>query len=65
MIGDNPESDIAGANGAGWKSILVHTGVYDPSEGRPTHTPTVEAEDVQKAVWWAFKDATGTDPSCP
>jgi len=28
MIGDNPESDIAGANGVGWTSILVRTGVY-------------------------------------
>ena len=30
MIGDNPNSDIAGANNKGWVSILVKTGVYDP-----------------------------------
>ena len=30
MIGDNPKSDIAGANGNGWVSILVRTGVFDP-----------------------------------
>jgi len=30
MIGDNPESDIAGANTKGWVSILVKTGVFDP-----------------------------------
>ena len=28
MIGDNPKSDIRGANNAGWKSILVRTGVF-------------------------------------
>ncbi|KAF8893928.1 HAD-like domain-containing protein [Infundibulicybe gibba] len=54
MIGDNPESDIAGANIAGWSSILVHTGVYDPRQGPPTHTPTHEAEDVEEAVRWAL-----------
>ncbi|KAG8949078.1 hypothetical protein FRC00_008277, partial [Tulasnella sp. 408] len=32
MVGDNPASDIAGANGASWKSVLVHTGVYDPTQ---------------------------------
>ncbi|PVF92980.1 HAD-superfamily hydrolase [Serendipita vermifera] len=50
MIGDNPESDIAGANAAGWNSILVHTGVYSPSSGSPLHKPTMEADDVEKAV---------------
>ena len=28
MIGDTPQADIAGANRAGWKSILVETGNY-------------------------------------
>ncbi|OWB72798.1 hypothetical protein B5S31_g2520 [[Candida] boidinii] len=28
MIGDNPASDIIGANNYGWESILVKTGVY-------------------------------------
>jgi ribonucleotide monophosphatase NagD (HAD superfamily) len=28
MIGDNPNSDIKGANGMGIKSILVKTGVW-------------------------------------
>lgn len=31
MIGDNPESDIAGGNQAGWITILVKTGVFDPN----------------------------------
>ncbi|KAG1716095.1 hypothetical protein ID866_1067 [Astraeus odoratus] len=54
MIGDNPESDIAGANAAGWKSILVHTGVYNPRQGPPKYKPTYETEDVEKAVLWAL-----------
>ncbi|KAG2731865.1 hypothetical protein G9P44_005452 [Scheffersomyces stipitis] len=29
MVGDNPASDIKGANDNGWESILVRTGVYD------------------------------------
>ena len=51
---DNPESDIAGANAAGWSSILVHTGVYSPSEGAPPHVPTFEASDVEEAVYKAI-----------
>ncbi|KAH9894895.1 HAD-like domain-containing protein [Cubamyces lactineus] len=59
MIGDNPESDIAGANGAGWKSVLVRTGVYDPVHGPPAHTPTYIAEDVEEAVRWAIEREMG------
>ncbi|KAI0766854.1 HAD hydrolase [Trametes elegans] len=55
MVGDNPESDIAGANGAGWPSILVRTGVYDPAQGEPPHKPTYIAEDVEEAVRWAIE----------
>ena len=34
MIGDNPRGDIAGPNsmGDGWKSILVHSGIYQPDQ---------------------------------
>lgn len=28
MIGDNPASDIRGANAKGWVSILVKSGVF-------------------------------------
>ena len=49
--------DIAGANAAGWSSVLVRTGVYDPSAGPPKHQPTCEAEDVEEAVQWAIKHA--------
>ena len=30
MIGDHPDSDIAGGNAKGWTTILVKTGVFDP-----------------------------------
>ncbi|KAF8508590.1 Haloacid dehalogenase-like hydrolase-domain-containing protein, partial [Hysterangium stoloniferum] len=43
-----------GANAAEWSSILVRTGVYDPSLGPPTHTPTHEASNVEEAVRWAL-----------
>jgi len=32
MIGDNPKSDIAGANAKGWTSILVRSGVFNAKE---------------------------------
>ncbi|KAK4057079.1 hypothetical protein OIO90_001979 [Microbotryomycetes sp. JL221] len=56
MVGDNPASDIAGANGFGWDSILVRTGVfkgYKPEEAK--HVPTVVKEDVLDGVRWALE----------
>jgi HAD-hyrolase-like len=50
-----PSPDIAGANAAGWSSVLVRTGVYDRANGPPAHTPTYEAEDVEDAVQWAIE----------
>ncbi|KAG6821025.1 hypothetical protein H0H93_007915 [Arthromyces matolae] len=47
-------ADVAGANAAGWSSILVHTGVYDPQEGPPSQPPTHIATDVESAVKWAI-----------
>ena len=46
--------DIAGANAAGWDSVLVETGVYDPARGAPAHAPTHIAPDVEAAVRWAI-----------
>ena len=63
MIGDNPESDIRGANdyesphGSQWTSILVRTGVYK-GDGEPSCQPDIILDDVQKAVEWAIEDAT-------
>lgn len=51
--------DIAGANGVCWPSILVQTGVYDPAQRPPTHTPIHIAEDVAEAVRWAIDRANG------
>ncbi|KAL4506008.1 hypothetical protein ABPG72_013769 [Tetrahymena utriculariae] len=38
MIGDNPQSDIQGANKIGWTSILVRTGVFQ-GEGNDDQDP--------------------------
>ncbi|OJJ56795.1 hypothetical protein ASPSYDRAFT_205586 [Aspergillus sydowii CBS 593.65] len=59
MVGDNPESDIRGANSyrsahdSKWHSILVRTGVY--LGGEPAWTPKTIANDVQKAVEWGLQ----------
>ncbi|KAF2150334.1 putative HAD superfamily hydrolase [Myriangium duriaei CBS 260.36] len=61
MIGDNPESDIAGANnyksphGTEWVSVLVRTGVW--RGGEPAHVPKMISKDVFAAVQWAMQDA--------
>lgn len=62
MIGDNPESDIQGANnyrsphGSDWTSVLIKTGVW--KEGiEPAHKPHVIRENVLDAVQWAVEDA--------
>ncbi|PVU91348.1 hypothetical protein BB559_004175 [Furculomyces boomerangus] len=36
-IGDNPNSDIAGANRHGWSSVLVRTGVFNGRKGENHH----------------------------
>lgn len=59
MVGDNPASDIVGANtfkstkGIKWLSVLVKTGVY--KEGAKTNLATAVAEDVLAAVQWAIE----------
>ena len=64
MVGDNPESDIRGANeyssphGSRWTSILVRTGVWR-GVGGPTYRPHVVLDDVRRAVEWAVQDAEG------
>jgi HAD superfamily hydrolase (TIGR01456 family) len=62
MVGDNPESDIRGANdyrsphGSRWTSILVQTGVYR-GIGEPSCRPDIILDDVRRAVEWAVEDA--------
>lgn len=59
MVGDNPESDILGANrykspvGSRWDSILVRSGVY--RGGRPAHEPKVVVQDVWDAVRYGLE----------
>ncbi|BGP26418.1 cardiolipin synthase [Rhodotorula toruloides] len=56
MIGDNPASDIAGANAFGWESILVKTGVFRGEKREDAeHVPTTVAEDVWEGVKWALE----------
>ncbi len=57
MIGDNPESDIRGANGAGWVSCLVRTGIGArvdvdalPVEDRPRLVFPTVVEAVQHII---------------
>lgn len=46
MVGDNPASDIHGANANGWESILLRTGVYKDSDWEHTkHRPSVGVFD--------------------
>uniref|UniRef100_A0A060T6T5 ARAD1B14696p n=1 Tax=Blastobotrys adeninivorans TaxID=409370 RepID=A0A060T6T5_BLAAD len=52
MVGDNPASDIKGANDYGWKSILVRTGVYkdeDLKNGLIAY-PTYTYDNILQAV---------------
>jgi ribonucleotide monophosphatase NagD (HAD superfamily) len=61
MVGDNPESDIRGANeyesphGTEWTSVLVKTGVYNAGS-QPNYMPKVIVDDVLAAVKWALKE---------
>lgn len=64
MIGDNPESDIMGANNyqslvdAQWMSVLTRTGVYKDREGeQPTVKPKVIVDNVREGVRWALRDS--------
>lgn len=53
MIGDNPLSDIQGANLHGWNSCLLKTGVYKPGDRL---TPDIApSHGVHDNVWEAVK----------
>lgn len=64
MIGDNPASDIRGANdfrpddGTEWVPILVRTGVWrqTASEKEPRHKPAAIVDDVVDAIAWALRN---------
>ena len=68
MVGDNPESDIRGANeyqsewGTEWTSVLVKTGVY--REGtKPTYQPKAVVDNALEAVKWALKEEGWEGPA--
>ena len=56
MIGDNPQTDIAGGNRKGMITILVKTGVFDPTaetsiKGNDReHPATHVVEDFEAAI---------------
>ncbi|KAI3406401.2 hypothetical protein KGF56_000882 [Candida oxycetoniae] len=56
MVGDNPASDIKGANDHGWESILVRTGVFKDEDwandiiAKPTAGVFDNVEDAVNAV---------------
>lgn len=60
MVGDNPMSDILGANVANetsytaWRSVLVESGVYMAGT-EPQHQPTAIKADVWEAVDWIIQ----------
>jgi ribonucleotide monophosphatase NagD (HAD superfamily) len=56
MVGDNPKSDVAGANSMGrpWQSVLVRTGVFQGENDRE-HPADVVVDDVAEAVSFALK----------
>ncbi|KAH8782761.1 HAD-like domain-containing protein [Diaporthe sp. PMI_573] len=66
MIGDNPESDIRGANLAdetsslAWRSVLVETGVHKAGN-TPEYQPTETKTNVWEAVRWAVGHETKVD----
>jgi ribonucleotide monophosphatase NagD (HAD superfamily) len=49
MIGDNPASDIRGANRFGWESVLVKTGVWKEDDD-VIHDAKYVVDDVLDGV---------------
>lgn len=55
-VGDNPSSDIAGANAYGWTSILVKTGIFEGKGNSAEFPANLVCEDVEEAVHWALRE---------
>ena len=49
MIGDNPASDIRGANAIGWPSFLLRTGVFRGADNDSRDPGTYVVEDLYEA----------------
>ena len=58
MVGDNPQSDIEGANRAGapWYSVLVRSGVFRGGDNDLEHPAKVVVQGVEEAVALAFSE---------
>lgn len=58
MVGDDAESDVAGAMAAGLAGILVKTGKYRPgAEDSIVQPPSAVVEDLPTAVDWVLAQA--------
>jgi HAD superfamily hydrolase (TIGR01456 family) len=55
MIGDNPSSDIKGANDSGWQSILVRTGLFKNGENSKENPAKYVVQDFAEAVKLIFQ----------
>jgi len=62
-VGDNPLSDIKGANAAKWKSILVRTGVWQqPNMSNDTDNPaTYVCNNVLEAASIIIKNSSNNN----
>jgi len=72
MIGDNPDSDIAGPNtyksenGTQWAGLLVKTGVWDPDRSGPftdATKPLAIRDNVNQAVRYALEREGVLEPT--
>jgi HAD superfamily hydrolase (TIGR01456 family) len=57
-VGDNPKSDIRGANNAGdkWRSVLVRTGVFTGTDNDEEDPADVVVEDILDAINYILAD---------
>eukprot|EP00644_Phytophthora_capsici_P012314 jgi/Phyca11/570744/estExt2_Genewise1.C_PHYCAscaffold_380320 len=58
MVGDNPKTDIHGANEAGgrWKSVLTLTGMHNGPENHEEHPAYEVVDDVAQALAFIKQD---------
>ncbi|EGZ12031.1 hypothetical protein PHYSODRAFT_515346 [Phytophthora sojae] len=58
MVGDNPKTDIRGANEAGgrWKSVLTLTGMHNGPENHEEHPAYEVVDDVAQALAFIKED---------
>lgn len=54
-VGDNPKSDILGANSQGWFSILVRTGCFAGGDNDVEHPAKHVCQDISEAIQFILK----------